>query len=49
MHDATEWTVSLEIIGMVVVMAFVPLLPVAVWKFQQWKKAQRERRQGEGR
>ena len=43
MDDAPNWTLSLEIIAIVVTMAFVPLLPVAAWKYQQWRKAQRER------
>jgi hypothetical protein len=43
MDDAPNWTLPLEIIGMVVTMAFVPLLPLAAWKFEQWRKARRER------
>ena len=43
MDDAPNWTLSLEIIGIVVTMAFVPLLPLAGWKLQQWRKARRER------
>jgi hypothetical protein len=41
--DAPNWTLCLEIVGIVVTMAFVPLLPLAVWKIQQWKQAQRSR------
>jgi hypothetical protein len=43
MDDAPNWTLSLEIIAIVVTMAFVPLLPLAGWKFAQWRKARRER------
>jgi len=48
MDDTPNWTLSLEIIAIVVTMAFVPLLPVTVWKIQQWRKAQRERRGRDG-
>jgi hypothetical protein len=43
MDDAPNWTLSLEIIAIVVTMACVPLLPLAGWKFQQWRMARRER------
>jgi hypothetical protein len=48
MDDAPNWTLSLEIVAVVVTMAFVPLLPVAVWKFQQWRQARRKRGGGDG-
>jgi hypothetical protein len=43
MDEAPNWTLCLQIVGIVVTMAFVPLLPLAGWKFEQWRKAQRER------
>jgi hypothetical protein len=44
MDDGPNWTLSLEIIGVVVTMAFVPLLALAGWKFEQWRKSRRSRR-----
>jgi hypothetical protein len=48
MDDAPNWTISLEIIGIVVAMACLPLLPLAAWKFDQWRIAERERRERAG-
>jgi len=48
MDDTPNWTLSLEIIGIVVTMAFVPLLTVTGWKLDQWRKARRERRGRDG-
>lgn len=47
--NAPNWTLSLEIIAIVVTMAFVPLLGLAAWKFDQWRKARRERGGRDGR
>jgi hypothetical protein len=44
MDEAPNWTLCLQIVGIVVTMAFVPLLPLAGWKFEQWRNAQRKQR-----
>jgi hypothetical protein len=44
MDEAPNWTLCLQIVGIVVTMAFVPLLPLAGWKYEQWRKAKREQR-----
>ena len=43
MDEAPNWILCLQIVAVVVAFAFVPLLPLAGWKFEQWRKAQRER------
>jgi hypothetical protein len=42
MDDAPNWPLTLQIVGIVVAMAFVPLLPLAVWKLEQWWTARRK-------
>jgi hypothetical protein len=44
MDDGPNWTLNLEIIGVVVAFAFVPLLPIAGWKLQQWWKARQKQK-----
>jgi hypothetical protein len=48
MNDGPDWALSFEIIGIVVAMAFVPLIPLAGWKLEQWWRA-RKQRGGDGR
>jgi hypothetical protein len=48
MDDGPNWKLCLEIIGIVVTMAFVPLIPLAGWKFEQWRDERRKQRGRDG-
>jgi hypothetical protein len=44
MDEAPNWILCLKIVAIVVTFAFVPLLPLAGWKYEQWRNAQRQQR-----